>query len=201
MRTPRLLLTPLADEDLAELLEVVLAGIHAPDAMPFDMPWSTQPRAELVINSLKHYWTQRAVAGPADWEIQFGVHLGDRVIGVQGLHGTDFSALRTVETGSWLGMPFQGQGIGTEMRAAVLMFAFDHLGAVRAESAAFLDNPSSLGVSRKLGYQANGRQWKQRRPGDVAENERLLLAAEAFIRPDWHLDVRGLQECRDQLGI
>ena len=38
------------------------------------------------------------------------------------------------------------------MRAAVLHLAFDGLGARRAVSDAFEDNPGWLGVSRKLGY-------------------------------------------------
>ena len=42
------------------------------------------------------------------------------------------------------------------MRAAVLGFAFDGLGAQVAETSAFLDNAASNGVSRALGYEENG---------------------------------------------
>ena len=42
------------------------------------------------------------------------------------------------------------------MRAAVLGFAFDGLGAQVAETGAFLDNGASNGVSRALGYEENG---------------------------------------------
>ena len=64
--------------------------------------------------------------------------------------------LRTVHTGSWLGRAYQGRGLGKEMRAAVLGFAFDGLGAQVAESSAFLDNAASNGVSKSLGYEENG---------------------------------------------
>ena len=45
------------------------------------------------------------------------------------------------------------------MRAAVLHLAFDGLGARWAVSAAFEDDPASLGVSRKLGYRDDGIEW------------------------------------------
>jgi hypothetical protein len=47
----------------------------------------------------------------------------------------------------------RGQGIGVEMRAAVLGLAFDHLGAEVATSGAWETNAGSLGVSRSLGYE------------------------------------------------
>ncbi len=81
------------------------------------------------------------------------------VVGIQGIGGRDFAVLREVHTGSWLGRRYQRQGIGTQMRAAVLHLAFEGLGAKPAVSAAFEDNPASLGVSRKLGYRDDGIEW------------------------------------------
>src|SRR5258708_4778253 len=81
------------------------------------------------------------------------------VVGIQGIGGRDFAVLREVHTGSWLGRRYQRQGIGTQMRAAVLHLAFEGLGAKSAVSAAFEDNPASLGVSRKLGYRDGGIEW------------------------------------------
>ena len=71
-----------------------------------------------------------------------------KVVGIQALEGEGFPVTRTLETGSWLARRFHGQGIGTRMRQAVCAFAFDHLGAERITSSAFLDNPASLAVSR-----------------------------------------------------
>ena len=76
---------------------------------------------------------------------------------------SDFPVLRTFETGSWLGLAHQGRGIGKEMRAAVLHFGFAGLGGLRAETAAYHDNHSSLGVTRSLGYQDDGTEIKVRR--------------------------------------
>ena len=85
------------------------------------------------------------------------------------------------------------------MRQAVCAFAFDHLGAERITSSAFLDNPASRAVSRKVGYQTNGRQWMVRR-GEVAEQERQLLTPGMFIRGE-PIDVTGADELRKFLGI
>jgi GNAT superfamily N-acetyltransferase len=57
------------------------------------------------------------------------------VVGSQGVGGRDFAVLREVHTGSWLERRYQGQGIGTQMRAAVLALAFDGLEAQSAVSA------------------------------------------------------------------
>jgi RimJ/RimL family protein N-acetyltransferase len=122
-----------------------------------------------------------------------------RVIGTQEMSGADFRILREVETGSWIGMRNQGRGFGTEMRAAVLVFAFDHLGAVRARSAAFTDNTASHQVSERLGYQRDGSVWVARR-GEPAEDVRLVLDPELFARPEWKLQVEGVDPCLPLLG-
>jgi RimJ/RimL family protein N-acetyltransferase len=86
------------------------------------------------------------------------------------------------------------------MRAAVLMFAFDHLGATHARSAAFVDNPASLRVSEKLGYRPDGTEIIARR-GKLAEDVRLLLERDLFRRPDWAVKVEGLEACLPMLGV
>jgi hypothetical protein len=82
----------------------------------------------------------------------------------------------------------------------VLLLAFDHLGATHARSAAFLDNPASLRVSEKLGYRRDGTEVVARR-GKVAEDVRLLLEPDAFRRPDWTIDVEGVEACLPMLGV
>jgi RimJ/RimL family protein N-acetyltransferase len=98
----------------------------------------------------------RAALASDDWTVTVLVRQDGEVVGTQGLSGKDYAATREVSTGSWLGRTHQGQGIGTEMRSAVLLLAFDHLGAGTARSGAFIDNIASLAVSRKLGYRPDG---------------------------------------------
>lgn len=201
LRTPRLLLTPVADSHLPALLDAELAGIHDPAEHPFDVAWTAAPPPEMTLGSLRHFWRSRAATGPEHWELQFAVMLDGVPVGVQDVRADHFAVVRSVTTGSWLQLAHQGGGLGSEMRAAILMFAFDHLGAVRAESAAFADNPRSLRVSEKLGYVDNGSWFQQRRPGESAESRRLLVTPETVVRPDWTVEVTGLEACRVLLGI
>jgi RimJ/RimL family protein N-acetyltransferase len=201
LATPRLVLTPLQDADLPEIMELILAGIHEPDRMPFALPWTDAPRDEMVANALRHYWSTRASSTPDDWAVPFMIRRKGELVGMQDLTGRNFAVTRTVSTGSWLGSAFQGQGIGTEMRSAVVQFAFDHLAADRADSGAFTDNAQSLAVSRKLGYRPDGTAVLQRRPGERAVEQRLTVDRTTFVRPDWMVQVRGLPACRSFFGI
>ncbi|GAB2999314.1 GNAT family N-acetyltransferase [Saccharothrix stipae] len=194
LRTPRLELRPDDDEGVAELADLALDGVHAPDWMPFGLEWTDAPRDRLGVNTLQHFWRVRSTLSPQRWTVNFVVRLDGRVVGTQGLGADDFPVLREVTTGSWLGLRHQGRGIGTEMRAAVLVFAFDHLGAVAARSSAFADNLASHGVSRKLGYRPDG-TFTQVRRGEPAEQVRLLVTPATVRRPDWELGVTGVTPC------
>jgi RimJ/RimL family protein N-acetyltransferase len=156
LRTPRLLLRPAADEDFAGLMDAVDAGIHDPGVMPFSTPWTDEEPVVRRRSTAQFLWRQRANWIADDWHLTFAIIHDGRPIGVQGILAKQFSVLREVETGSWLSQPFQGRGLGKEMRAAVLLFAFEGLGAVIARSGAFVDNVSSIRVSKGLGYRENG---------------------------------------------
>ena len=201
LATPRLVLTPLQDHDLVETIDLVLDGIHDPARMPFALPWTDAPRGELIPNSLRYYWTSRAASTPDNWTLPLMVRRAGVLIGMQELAGTNFAVTRTVGTGSWLGAAHQGSGVGTEMREAVLQFAFDHLKAERADSGAFTDNPESLRVSEKLGYQHDGTAVLQRRPGERAVEQRLTLEPGQLRRSNWAVQVRGLPQCRSYFGL
>lgn len=194
LRTPRLELRPDDDESVAELADLALDGVHPPDRMPFGVEWTDAPRERLGTNTLQHYWRVRSALSTQRWTLNFVVRLDGRVVGEQSLGADDFPVLREVTSGSWIGLRHQGHGIGTEMRAAVLMFAFDHLGAVAARSSAFDDNLASHGVSRKLGYRPDG-TFTQVRRGEPARQTRLLVTPATFRRPDWTLVVTGVTPC------
>lgn len=191
LRTPRLLLRPVLDEDLPGLVDAVLAGIHPPEVMPFSVPWTDAPRDELIRELLKYQWRLRTSVGPGSWKLAFAVLHDGVVLGTQDLSTDQFPATRTVSTGSWLAQPHQGKGFGREMRAAVLAFAFDHLGAEVAESGAASWNGASMTVSRRLGYRENGVTRHATRPGRSDEVLGFRLKREEFVRPDWELEVEG----------
>lgn len=87
------------------------------------------------------------------------------------------------------------------MRAAVLSFAFDYLGAAVAESSAATWNHQSLGVSRALGYKDNGVRSIIVRDGVARDEQQLRLESRDFVRPDWSLTVVGFDEARRDLLI
>lgn len=198
LRTPRLALRPDDDNGLYELAALALRGAHSPQEMPFLSPWTDQAPDDLVRGTLQHHWGKRSQLTPRCWHISFLVRHDGRVIGAQSLSAKDFAITREVSTGSWLGVAHQRRGFGTEMRAAVLLLAFDHLGATTARSGAFVDNPASLRTSEKLGYRPDGTSTHTRR-GTAVTEIRLVLDAAHFVRPEWTLQVDGLDECREML--
>lgn len=199
LRTPRLELRPDDDEGLLELVEAAHRGVHSPEEAPFVSGWTDAPAADIGPNTLRYFWSRRAALTSERWEISFLVRHEGRVVGVQALGATDFAVTGQVDTGSWLGLAHQGRGLGTEMRAAVLLLAFDHLSAVSARSSAFTDNPASLAVSTALGYRYDG-TTRVRRRGVVATELRVAVDAARLRRPGWGVRVAGLDACRGTLG-
>ena len=206
LRTPRLELRPLRDEDLDDVVDAAISGIHGPDVTPFPLRWNLGTPDEVRRRVVQFQWRQRASLEPRDWTVQLGVRFDGRVVGVQDIGATDFATRRTVATGSWLRQDVHGRGIGTEMRAAVLLFAFDHLGAHVAETSYAEGNAPSHGVSSRLGYVANGRSRVQIAGIDggeptVVDDHRMRLEAAEMRRPDWTLQVEGWDAARaDLLG-
>ena len=199
LRTPRLTLRPDDDEGLYELAALALRGVHPPQEMPFLSSWTDQAPDDLVRGTVQHHWGARSRLTPSDWNVNFLVRRDGHVIGAQGLSAKEFPITREVSSGSWLGVAHQGQGFGTEMRAAVLLLAFDHLGATTARFGSFTDNPASLRISEKLGYRRDGANTHVRR-GTAATEIRLVLEPSRFVRPEWTLTVDGLDGCRQLLG-
>ena len=191
----------LTDELLMELCDVAEAGIHHPDEMPFYFPWSSAPVGQLGRNTAAYHWSKRATFTPEEFCLDLAVLLDGRVIGAQGVAAKHFPVTRTGETGSWLGREFQGRGLGTEMRRAFCELLFDHLGFEEITSAAFLDNPASLGVSRKVGYQPTAVSRIKRREGELALNQGLVLTPATFVRGDAPIEVTGAEAVRSFIGL
>ena len=85
------------------------------------------------------------------------------------------------ELGYWYGRPFWGRGYATEAAQAVVEHAFGVLGATVLTSAAYVDNPASLRVLKKLGFWETGiaeRNCVSR--GAIVIAHEVLLTREAF---------------------
>ena len=196
VRTPRVELRPACSvEDMTALAARAAAGIHPPEFMPFSMPWSDAPSPQLERSAMQHFWSIWGRFTADKWVVPFAVVVDGEVAGVQSVMSEHFPVLRTVGTGSWLGQPFQGKGIGKEMRAAALHFAFEGLGAVRAETAAYDDNVQSLGVTRSLGYAENGDRVALRR-GEASRHVEFVMHRSAWEeRRRDDIEIAGLEEC------
>ena len=199
LTTPRLVLRVVRDEDLDALVDAALAGVHDPGTMPFGVPWTDQPPDVLRREFVRFQWSLRTRTRPDDWTLPLVVLEDGRPVGVQDVAGRDFTARRTIESGSWLTRSAQGRGLGTEMRAAILLLAFDALGAEWAESSAAAWNARSLGVSRRLGYRLNGVSRVHPDGHDAVEEQRVRLHRDDLVRPGWTLRVEGLERVRPEL--
>jgi RimJ/RimL family protein N-acetyltransferase len=199
--TPRLVLRPIRDVDLPELAQAALDGVHDPERTPFSAPWTDADPRDLPRNLAAFQWSLRNRVSEQNWTVAFGVHFEGRVVGSQDLSAHDFIDRRTVNTGSWLTQRVHGKGLGTEMRAALLLFAFDVLGAEWAESGAASWNEASLTVSKKLGYEPNGITRVAPRKGEPVDEQRVRLEKAAFVRPDWSIAVSGVEPALAQLGV
>ena len=201
VQTARLELRLPSEKQLSALAALAAAGLHDPQVQPFAIPWTDASPAERARSTLQYQWRQWADWQPSKWSLELVVIDDGNVVGIQSMSAHDFATLREVSTGSWLGIEYQGQGIGTEMRAAILHLAFAGLGAQSAASAAFTDNPASLAVSRKLGYADDGVELYVQR-GQPATSQRLRLD-----RATWEatrtvpVTITGLESCMEMFGL
>jgi RimJ/RimL family protein N-acetyltransferase len=85
------------------------------------------------------------------------------------------------------------------MRAGVLSFAFELLGAERATSGAIAGNPQSLGVSRKLGYEVTGEHMVAPRGTDLPHTD-LTLERDRFRSPV-PVEVSGFDGLQSLFGV
>lgn len=187
------------DSELAELASLAGAGIYAPGRSPFLTSWTEGTPEQVARNVIQRFWKRAGGWTEQEWQLDFGVFAGSQPVGMQSVAAADFVVKREVTTGSWLGAPFHGQGIGTKMRTAVLELAFTGLGAQAAASSAFSWNASSIAVSRKLGYRDDGFQ-RQAVKGKLEIDQRLRLDV-ADWRARYSVQTDGLERCLGLFGL
>ena len=197
VRTPRLELRLATHHELCQLRDVAARGVHPAEQMPFSHPWTDEPYSESwVVAYFVHtlsLWTSE------NWRLDFTVWAEGQIAGTQGIGAEAFATSRTVSTGSWLGMAFQGRGYGTEMRAAVLDFAFRVLGADRALSDYLDGNRASARVSEKLGYSVIGHDIVSPR-GTPVPRTHLELHRDQWSAPH-PVRIEHLSPCLSLFGL
>ncbi len=196
LTTPRLDLRLPTEPELVELYGVAAAGIHPPEEMPFGVAWTDDLTQEAFLayhRSCRDTWT------PESWKFDLGTWVDGVLAGVQGIGADAYAENRTIATGSWLGSRFQGRGVGTEMRTAVLELAFRELGAAAVTSSAFEANPASRRVSEKLGYRIVGRDTMSPR-GVPEPHLQLRLDRSAWHGAPFPVEAEGVVACLPLFG-
>jgi RimJ/RimL family protein N-acetyltransferase len=201
VRTSRLELRLPSLELLDQMANLVAQGIHPPESMPFFFPWTDRPSPQREWEAVQWHLLQIGQWSPLAWSFNPVVLVDGMVVGTQGISAAKFAVTRSFTTGSWLGRAHQGQGLGREMRAAILHFGFVGLGAQLANSGAFRDNPASIAISHSLGYEENGAAVLERR-GQPAENISFRLTRERWEQLDRpEVELEGLDGCLDLFGL
>lgn len=199
VRTGRLELRWPTAEDLDALADLAAEGVVEPGFMPFRVPWPDA--ADVPGNAVRHHWSVWGAWSPDHWRLDLVTVVDGVVVGTQGMGAERFGVRREVSTGSWLGRRYQGRGIGTEMRVAILHLAFAGLGATYAVSDAHEDNAASLRVSAKLGYTPDGSDRETLRDtAQVHRRFRLDRAAWATMSRS-SISIDGLADCLPLFGL
>lgn len=140
LRTARLTLRAPDDSDIDRVVE--LAGDFEVSKMLAVVPHPYERRH--AVEWLAHI---RATDGKD--EQAFAIDDGDGLIGA-----ISFRKLReTPRIGYWLGRPFWGRGYMSEAAHAALTWLFSSFDTNVVEAEAMAENPASIAVLRKLGFE------------------------------------------------
>lgn len=191
LKTARL---ELSIADTTDLLNLARAsGDIQPSGEPrYQKSYLYEPSPDRERQLLRRHWRALADWRPTNWDLQLAIRVDGVAIGVQNMWAADFGTVRGVETGSWITRSHQGQGYGTESRAAVLELAFACLGAWEARTSYVDGNTASERVSDKLGYVYNGRRAYNRDGVRTIEHCMLLEAAVWRTRRTPRVSVEGI---------
>jgi RimJ/RimL family protein N-acetyltransferase len=197
IRTPRIELRLGSVAELRSLARVVQQGTYADEAIPFSNAWLDGIHDPGFVDEfIEYHEGSLRDARPDHWKLELLVFTNGTPIGSQRLQS---ERAREVSTGSLLGRRYQRRGYGTEMRAAVLQFAFRHLDTKTAWSDAWTGNDASLAVSRKLGYVPVGTTLKSPR-GEPVVHQVLRLERDDF-QSTVPVEVDGLSAVLSWFGI
>ncbi|MGL4832121.1 MAG: GNAT family N-acetyltransferase [Propionibacteriaceae bacterium] len=189
-------------DHVPDLITVAKDGVYDVDSglpMPFLFDWPSLPDQDL--NMWQHVWSTWGSFSKDKWSLKLSVMVDGRAIGCQDVvNKSGFLVSRSLETGSWLGLKYQGGGIGTRIRQMVAMLCFDQLGAEELTSGYIDGNVKSASVSRKVGYVDNG--FRRLASDDSYRVERLVrLTPDLLVRPAEPLEVQGVDEFRRFIGL
>lgn len=195
---PGVELRVMRDEDIAAIAGVAPEDIYGADIPDYAFPWLFNPRMNTPAAAAQFRWTNRAQLRPEKWSLDFIVrdaHSGE-ILGTIDARAEDFARTREIATGSWVFHRFQGQGVGTLIRHAVVAFGLDYLGAQAMSTSWVAQNEASARVSQKLGYQVVSEGEEKAGPQNSSQRHvTARVAAYNYKRPDdLCVEVSGLSQ-------
>lgn len=93
-------------------------------------------------------------------QTNFAIVVKNKAVGAIGFESEGDVFYRSAELGYWLGEDYWGRGIMTEAVEAVTSYAFDNFDLCRLWAGVFSNNPTSVRVLEKNGYEFEGRLRK-----------------------------------------
>lgn len=136
------------------ILEAIRESIAELRRFPASMPWTL---AEPSVAHSEKYCREAHANFLARRDLPMLLLLKEReiLVGSSGLHRFDW-AVPKFEIGFWGRTSFAGNGYVTEGAAAIVAFAFDHLGARRIEAFPDEANEPSRKVCERIGLTLEG---------------------------------------------
>ena len=158
LRCPALWMRPLAEQDIASILEYVYAPeIAANTFVPH--PYSPEAAHEFVRKASEDWRNGK------DYTFAIIEARSDCFAGVMGIHLVPEH--QRAEVGYWLGRPFWGRGLATQALRLLIQFGFEELGLNRIAAGHFAHNPASGRVMQKanMRYEGTRRAYHFHRDG------------------------------------
>lgn len=126
-----------------------------------------------------HDWLSGMREGVGANGFAFAVVLDDEMVGVVGFDRAE-NGFRLFY---WLARSYWGQGLMSEAVSAALIWAFDAGAAAVVESGVLADNPASLALQRRLGFQVTGLEEMFTLARNACVNRIETRLAKADFRP------------------
>lgn len=111
----------------------------------------------------------------------FAIVVGGEAVGGIGVHPQEDVYRYSAEIGYWLGEPFWGKGLMTDIVRGVVAEAFQRFNIWRIYAGVFSNNPASMRVLEKAGFQQEGiRRAATFKDGKVLDEVMYGLLKEDF---------------------
>jgi ribosomal-protein-alanine N-acetyltransferase len=144
LETARLILRPLTDADIPELVPLIGAREVATTTLRIPHPYEEKHAWEFLASIPKENELRLIVTLKADGKLCGGIGLHPQM---QHHHA---------ELGYWIGVPYWGNGYATEAAHAVVRHGFEEVKLNRIFATHFKGNKASGNVLRKLGMRHEG---------------------------------------------